>query len=45
MLGQEQLEAFMLLIRIEQRMLDKIFNDEEMEKFSKMLREFLGSDF
>ena len=38
MLGQEQLEAFMLL-SIEQRILDEIPNDEEIEKFSKTSKE------
>ena len=38
MLGQEQLEAFMLL-SIERRILDEIPNDEVIDKFSKTSKE------
>ena len=38
MLGQEQLEAFMLL-SIDRRIIDEIPNDEVIEQFSKKLKE------
>ena len=38
MLGQEQLEAFMLL-SIERRILDGISNDEVIEEFAKTSKE------